>query len=93
MQNQEYIFTGHRRIDIPNVKKRAEPKILLKEDGSLDIERIKTLPLKEYIGQISHLTKEQHKEYVSKMGTIYLLTINEKTHPIRVRFYSQLVSP
>jgi len=41
---------------------------LLKEDGSLDVERIKALPLKEYIDEISHFTKEQHEEYVSHIS-------------------------
>lgn len=56
--------------------------ILLKEDGSLDIERIKALPLKEYICQISHLTKEQHKEYVSK------IPINESKKPLPIIYGS-----
>lgn len=38
---------------------------LLKEDGSLDIERIKQLPLDEHIQEVSHFTKEQRKEYIS----------------------------
>ena len=40
---------------------------LLKEDGSLDIERIQKLPYKEYIHEISNFTKEQYEEYVSKI--------------------------
>ena len=40
---------------------------LLKEDGSLDIERIQKLPYNEYIHEISNFTKEQYEEYVSKI--------------------------
>lgn len=40
---------------------------LLKEDGSLDVEQIRALPIDEYRNEISHLTKAQHQEYVSKI--------------------------
>lgn len=40
---------------------------LLKEDGSLDVERINKLPFEEYIIEIGTLTQEQYKEYVSKL--------------------------
>ena len=49
---------------------------LLKEDGSLDVERIQKLPLEEKRHEMSKLTKEQMKEYVSK------LPINESHKPI-----------
>ena len=39
----------------------------LKEDGSLDVERINKLPINEYIYVIGSLTQEQHKEYLSKL--------------------------
>ena len=55
---------------------------LLKEDGSLDVERIKALPLDQYIEEISHLTKEQHKEYVSK------ISLNESRKPLPVNYGS-----
>lgn len=48
---------------------------LLKEDGSLDIEWINSLPIEEHIYTISHLTKEQRNEYISK------LPINESKNP------------
>ena len=48
---------------------------LLKEDGSLDIERINKLPLEEYMDEIGALTEEQYKEYLSK------LPINESNVP------------
>lgn len=50
---------------------------LLKEDGSLDIERINKLPLKEYMEEIGDFTEEQYKEYVSK------LPINEDKEPMQ----------
>ena len=50
---------------------------LLKEDGSLDVERINNLPLEEYEEEIGTLTEEQYKEYVSK------LPINESNEPMR----------
>ena len=40
---------------------------LLKEDGSLDIERINKLPIEEYIKEIGTLMEEQYKEYLSKL--------------------------
>ena len=40
--------------------------VFLKEDGSLDIERINQLPTEEYIKMIDELTDEQYHFYVSK---------------------------
>ena len=40
---------------------------LLKEDGSLDIERINQLPIEEYIQEIESLNEEQYKYYFSKL--------------------------
>lgn len=39
---------------------------LIKEDGSLDIERINKLPFEERIDELSRLTSSQLNEYVSK---------------------------
>ena len=50
---------------------------LLKEDGSLDIERINRLPYEEYMEEMGTLSKEQVDEYLS------LLPINESTDPIQ----------
>ena len=50
----------------------------LKEDGSLDVERIDNLPLEEYEKVIGALTQEQYRDYVSKQP------INESIGPIRV---------
>lgn len=49
----------------------------LKEDGSLDIERINSLPLEEYMDAMGDLTQEQVKEYMSK------LPIDESNEPMR----------
>ena len=51
---------------------------LLKEDGSLDIERINSLPIEEYMDEIGNLTEEQYDEYLSK------LPVNESNEPVRV---------
>jgi len=42
---------------------------LLKEDGSLDIERINNLPLEEYMDEMGSLTQEQIEEYLDKLPT------------------------
>ena len=39
---------------------------LLKEDGSLDVERISKLPIEEYMNEIGKLSKKQLDEYWSK---------------------------
>ncbi len=49
----------------------------MKEDGSLDVERINSLPLEEYMDVIGDLTEEQYEEYVSK------LPINESNEPMK----------
>jgi hypothetical protein len=50
---------------------------LLKEDGSLDVERIDKLPFEEYMDAMGDLTQEQVKDYISK------LPINESNEPMR----------
>lgn len=50
---------------------------LLKEDGSLDIERINSLPLEEYMDEMGTLTQEQVQEYLSK------LPLNESNEPMQ----------
>lgn len=53
---------------------------LLKADGTLDIERINELPLKEHMKEIGSFTREQFKQYVST------IPINEgKTYPRAIR--------
>ena len=51
---------------------------LLKEDGSLDYERIRQLPLEEKHREMAKFTREQMKEYLSK------LPINESHCPVKV---------
>ena len=50
---------------------------LLKEDGSLDIERIKKLPLDEKLHEMGSFTREQVEEYFSKVP------ISESHKPIK----------
>ena len=54
---------------------------LLKEDGSLDIERINKLPLEEHMNEIGSFTREQFRQYVS---TIPLNEGKSTPHVIRV---------
>ena len=57
--------------------------VFLKEDGSLDMDKINNLPIKEFIEVIEDMTMEQYKEYTSK------LPINEGRHTAKeVEFYS-----
>jgi len=49
----------------------------LKEDGSLDIERINSLPYEEYMDAMGDLTQERVQEYLSK------LPIDESDEPMR----------
>ena len=51
---------------------------LLKEDGSLDVERIRQLPFEEKKRELSRFTREQMNEYVSK------IPINESHEPVKV---------
>lgn len=50
---------------------------LLKEDGSLDIERMNSLSFEEWMDEMGDLTQEQIEEYLSK------LPINESNKPMR----------
>ena len=52
-------------------------KKYLKEDGSLDVERINKLPIDEYTDVMGDLTQEQYKYYLSKTP------INESQEPVR----------
>ena len=54
---------------------------LLKEDGSLDIERINKLPLEEHMKVIGSLTEEQFKEFLHSLP---LNESKEHTKAIRV---------
>lgn len=52
-------------------------KNYLKEDGSLDIERINKLPIEEYMDVVGDLTQEQYQYYLSKTP------INESQEPTK----------
>lgn len=54
---------------------------LLKEDGSLDVERINKLPFKEYMHELVNLTNAQYHEYISKLP---LNESNQTIQPILV---------
>lgn len=41
--------------------------VFLKEDGSLDIERISKLPIEEHMNMLGDLTSQQMKEYLSSI--------------------------
>ena len=49
----------------------------LKEDGSLDIERIGNLPLEEFMNVVGDLTEEQYEDFLSK------LPVNESNEPMQ----------
>ena len=51
--------------------------VFLKEDGSLDIERIDNLPLLEYYDMLGDLSESQIEEYSAK------LPINESKIPLQ----------
>ena len=51
--------------------------IYLKEDGSLDMDRINKLPIEEYMEEVGNFTNEQREEYYSKSP------ISESTEPTR----------
>ena len=50
---------------------------LLKEDGSLDIERINSMQFEEYMNEMGTLTREQVEDYLSK------IPINESKTPMK----------
>lgn len=52
---------------------------LLKEDGSLDVERINQLPIDEYMKEIGGLTDKQCDEYLSQLPTNASAVIVEST--------------
>ena len=52
--------------------------VFLKEDGSLDNERINKLPIEEFANKIELMTEEEYKAFVSKQ------MINESQEPVRM---------
>ena len=61
----------------------------LKEDGSLDVERIRKLPLEEKCRVIGRFTREQVEEYFSQMpvchGPIKPVKVNYKMEDLLAR--------
>ena len=56
--------------------------IPLKDDGTLDVERINELPIEEYMDVIRDLTEEQYEYYQSKTP------LDEESGPVKaVDFY------
>lgn len=53
----------------------------LKEEGSLDVERINKLPIEEYMDIVGSLTEEQYNEYMSKLP---IIETYELAHPMMV---------
>lgn len=51
--------------------------VFLKEDGSLDIERMNALPIEEHMKMVRELTEEQYHYYVSSFP------VNEKYQPAK----------
>ena len=49
------------------MNKKVLIMVFLKEDGSLDVDRINKLPLEEYMDMMGDLTQEQVKEYLTKL--------------------------
>lgn len=56
---------------------------LLKEDGTLDIERINQLPIEDYMKEVGNFTNEQRKEYYSKSPKN---EPKEPVHPVNVDY-------
>jgi len=63
--------------------------VLLKEDGSLDVERINKLPLDERLEEIGRFTREQVEEYFSKVpvsnGPITPIKVDYKMEDLLAR--------
>lgn len=72
--------------------------VFLKEDGSLDIDKIDKLPIKEYVKVIEDMTMEQYKEYTSKADMtleqyeeyISKLPLNERKERLKAVEYDPL---
>ena len=67
---------------------------LLKEDGSLDVERIRKLPLEEKLREMSKFTREQMDEYFSKVpvghGPITPVKVDYKMEDLLARGWGTL---
>ena len=51
--------------------------VFLKEDGSLDIERINALPIEEHMKMVRELSEEQYHQYVASFPE------NDGTQPVK----------
>ena len=54
----------------------------LKEDGSLDIERINKLPREEYMREIGRLSPKRYEEYIREY--VSKLPLKESRSPVKV---------
>ena len=54
----------------------------LKEDGSLDVERINKLPREEYMREIGRLSPKRYEEYIREY--ISKLPLKESRNPMKV---------
>ena len=63
-------------------------EIPLKEDGSLDIERINSLPLYEFSEVIGSLSASQRKYYFSNLP---ILEGRQHTKPVKFYSYDELI--
>lgn len=61
----------------------------LKEDGSLDIERINSLPPKEFVNVITSLTEEEQDEYFSKLP---INESNKSVQPLVVNDFDEFIA-
>lgn len=52
--------------------------VLLKEDGTLDVEKINQLPYEEFMDAMGNLTRKQVEEYLAKTP------LNESYEPIQI---------
>jgi hypothetical protein len=66
----------------------------LKEDGSLDVERINKLPLDERLHKIGRFTREQVEEYFSKVpvchGPIKPVKVNYKMEDLLTKGWATI---
>ena len=57
--------------------------VYLKEDGSVDVERINQLPLEEWMDMVGEMTKEQFEYFESKTP---LIESNEPYQGVQVNY-------
>ncbi|MCC8038342.1 MAG: hypothetical protein LIP02_09470 [Bacteroidales bacterium] len=72
--------------------------VFLNPDGSLDIERINSLPFEEYMLEMGRLTEAQTEEYISKLPPqdtkepVKAIPVNYKNEEERKKFEGILAS-